>query len=159
MKLAKTILLVEDELDYREILQDLLSDSFDQVLTASNGEEALEKTASHHVDIIVCDVNMPHMPGDQFLRHLRAKGHFHPVIFLTGNADKDLSISVLRLGASDVLDKPCPFPVVLDTIQRVLELEKREKEMESMPEGEEKEKARKMIGLMKVVGDQKRKAV
>lgn len=159
MKPAKTILLVEDEFDYREILEDLLKDKFERILTADHGNEALEKLSSESIDLIVCDVNMPEMQGDQFLRHLRAKGYSHPVIFLTGNADKELSVSVLRLGASDVLDKPCPFPIILETIHRVLECQKRENELNEMPEGKDKEKAKKMLGLLKVVGDSKRRAV
>jgi CheY-like chemotaxis protein len=67
MKLAKTILLVEDAIDYREILQDLLADSFEQILAADHGEHALRTLNDHHIDLILCDVNMPEMPGDQFL--------------------------------------------------------------------------------------------
>ncbi|MFN7454179.1 MAG: response regulator [Pseudobdellovibrionaceae bacterium] len=155
--MQKTILFIEDEQDYREIMSDLLTDTFDRVLTAADGTEALAIAKSERLDVILSDVSMPEMRGDDFLRNLRAAGNTTPIVFLTGNADKSLAVSVLRLGAADIIDKPAKYNTVRETLERVLEIARRENEFHTAKSEDEAAKAKKMVGLLKAVNDQKRK--
>ncbi|MCE3009700.1 MAG: response regulator [Proteobacteria bacterium] len=156
--MPKTILFIEDNQDYRETLADLLSDSFDCVLTAANGSEALNIAKSEHIDIILSDVSMPEMRGDDFLTRLRAIGKTTPIVFLTGNADKDLAVSVLRLGAADVIDKPAQYSTIRECLEQVIEINRRESALHHAKTEAEAEKEKKMLGLLRVVNDRKRKS-
>jgi len=71
IKIGK-ILLVDDEKFILSLLQDLLSDRADCIITASNGKEGLEKVKSEKPDMIISDVMMPEMNGFQFLVEVRS---------------------------------------------------------------------------------------
>jgi len=94
---------------------------------------------------------MPNMTGVQMIQNLRAAGILCPVIFFTGTADRDLVLSVLRLGASDVIDKPAQIETIIATVEKVLEIKEREKKLYmSQTESTEDQLMRqqKMIGLL-----------
>lgn len=101
------ILLVDDEKDIVEFLQyNLIQEGFD-VITAYDGEQALEK-AKEKPDLIVLDVMMPKMDGYEVCRKLRTMKDFEniPVIFLTAKSSEMDEIHGLNLGADDFIQKP-----------------------------------------------------
>lgn len=77
-----------------------------EVITAKNGEEALNKFMSERFDAVLSDITMPKMTGLQFLSDIRNKGYDTPFIILTGYGDKKNMAEALRLGATDFMEKP-----------------------------------------------------
>jgi two-component system, cell cycle sensor histidine kinase and response regulator CckA len=104
-----TILLVEDEDMVRAVAERALTRAGYQVITATQGEEGLERYAAHEtVDLVVSDVVMPTMDGPTMVRQLRAARPLLPVLFMSGYAEEQLRESI---GIADVDFLPKPFSV------------------------------------------------
>ncbi len=164
MSRYKHLVLVDDERDIGEILGDMFADRFETVSVFSVGPEAYEfikKTPD--VSAIITDINMPNLNGDQLIRKLRSEGIQTPVFFLTGMATKDVILTALRLGVSDVFEKPFTIDVITQGVERVLEIEKRKgvlinQILEGKSTPEEIQKLKKMLGLLQVVNEAQKKA-
>ena len=101
-----TVLLVEDEEDYREVLRTRLTKRGFQVEGVTTAELALDLLQQRDFDVVVLDVRLPRMTGVQALEKIR---QLHPeieVLILTGYADTETAIRVMELGAFDYLMKP-----------------------------------------------------
>ena len=139
---------------------------FDNILKAHNGEEALELVLKENIDIIISDIMMPKLKGDDFLRKLRMKGIHTPIIFITGNGSKDNLISALRLGAVDFVEKPFDIDQFLNTVSRTMELVKEKAELNKLeanssgPGADRSvlESQKKTVGIMQVAKYIKSKA-
>ncbi|MEM9770882.1 MAG: response regulator transcription factor [Cyanobacteria bacterium P01_D01_bin.73] len=99
------ILIVDDEPALRLILTTRLSLAGYQVVTAADGEEALEVFAKENPDLLVLDVMMPKMDGYGVCQALRQESNV-PIIMLTALGDVGDRITGLQLGADDYLAKP-----------------------------------------------------
>ncbi|MEW6100858.1 MAG: response regulator [Candidatus Omnitrophota bacterium] len=120
----KKILVVDDEKEIRELIKEKLSKSDFNILTASNGKEAVEICKAEQPDLVLLDVAMPQMDGYQACQKLRdeKKTRNIPVLFLTG---KDLAPeSVLErcntLSASGFVSKLSTLEELLKKIEEVL---------------------------------------
>jgi two-component system alkaline phosphatase synthesis response regulator PhoP len=105
---GKKVLVVDDEPDIIELLAyNLKKEGFD-VLTASNGKEALVLANEHEPDVVVLDIMMPEMDGFETCLALRANPLTAsiPVIFLTAKAGEIDEILGLEIGADDYIQKP-----------------------------------------------------
>ena len=103
---TKTVLIVDDEADLRDILQMYVEEIGFSAICAENGEVGLEMALKHPVDVIISDLSMPKLNGIGFLCQVREKGFKLPFIVLTGNGTKSAAMEAVRLGAFDFLDKP-----------------------------------------------------
>ena len=123
--MEKTILVIEDNAEIREVLEEVLEVSGYEVITAENGSEGVEKALSHEPDMIICDVMMPKLDGYGVLSLLSKKSKTAdiPFIFLTAKAEKEDLRRGMMLGADDYITKP----FYKDELLRVIEtrLEKR----------------------------------
>lgn len=101
------VLVVEDNPELRAFMVVALGDGFN-VITAADGVEALAAAEALKPDLIVTDLTMPRMSGDQLIDALRADSQFDtvPVLTLTAKADADLQVRLLSSGAQDYLTKP-----------------------------------------------------
>jgi two-component system, OmpR family, alkaline phosphatase synthesis response regulator PhoP len=102
------ILVIEDELDVRENLVDLLEANDYEVRSAENGFLGAVLALEHIPDLIVCDVMMPEVDGHEVLQALRQSSTtaMIPFIFLTAMADIQSIRKGMELGADDYLTKP-----------------------------------------------------
>lgn len=100
------VLLVDDEEAIRDGLAPFLSRSGFDVSTAADGEEALGLLRAGGIDIVVCDIVMPHTDGREVVRRLRAAGDWTPVILLTQVGASFERSAALEEGADDYLNKP-----------------------------------------------------
>ena len=108
MKSLYHVLIAEDDPFMRKILRQTLKDDF-EVTTTENAIEALSwMEAGNPVDIILSDIQMPHMDGKDLLDMLRASPRFQklPIIILSSFSDSDTRIKFLKLGADDYIVKP-----------------------------------------------------
>jgi DNA-binding NtrC family response regulator len=101
-----TVLIVDDEPEYREILQERLQARGYRVDTAGTGLEALEELARAKFDAIVMDMMMPGMDGVQALKRIAADHPGMQVVLLTGQATVRRGVEAMKSGALDFLEKP-----------------------------------------------------
>ena len=103
------ILVVDDEPDSVELLQEFLTVKGYEVVTASNGEEALRKVKEERPHLILLDVRMPGMNGLDVLRKVREFDQEVGVIMVTAVNEEDTGREALKLGAFDYIVKPLNF--------------------------------------------------
>ena len=108
IKSLNRILIAEDDPFIRKVLRHVLEDEF-EVSTQINGFEAmtwLEK--GNPVDILITDIQMPHMDGRELIRTVRASPLFQklPILILSTFEDSNTRITCLELGADDYMTKP-----------------------------------------------------
>ncbi|MGD1938195.1 MAG: response regulator [Cyanophyceae cyanobacterium] len=115
---ARKILVIEDELDVREILIDILDAEGFEVAGAENGAAGIELATQINPDLILCDVMMPKVDGLGVLETLRKQEvtATTPFIFLTAKATKDNLREGMNLGADDYVTKPFTRQELLDAI-------------------------------------------
>lgn len=99
------ILMVDDEASIRQIVEARLKMAGYEVVTANDGQEALEQAMAEQPDLIVLDIMMPKIDGLQVCRELR-KNMVTPIIMLTAKGDVSDRITALELGADDYVVKP-----------------------------------------------------
>lgn len=103
---TRRILIVEDEPALREAYAEALGMQGHAVLTAANGEDALLVLEGNAVDLVLSDLKMPRMGGEEMLREITLRGLSPAVIFLTGYGTIESAVNCLKLGAADYLLKP-----------------------------------------------------
>jgi putative two-component system response regulator len=103
-----TVLVADDTESVRNLFAELLGADGYRVLTASDGDEALESAQRHRPDILLLDVRMPGVDGIEVCRRVKStpETRFTPVILVTGLADSADRIEGIEAGADDFLTKP-----------------------------------------------------
>ncbi len=113
------ILIVEDEINIRETIVDLLECSGYDVITAEDGESGFFKIVKDHPDLIISDLMMPKMNGYELLEAVRSyvKSKFIPFIILSAKSHSQNIRDGLKMGADDYLMKPFDHQELLSSIQ------------------------------------------
>jgi len=121
-----SILLVEDNDDFRTYLKENLEKSY-KVAEAANGKEGWQKVLSDHPDLVVSDVSMPVMDGIELCRKIKAdkRTSFIPVILLTALGREEDQIKGLETEANDYLTKPFSFEMLTIRIRNLINLNQR----------------------------------
>ena len=114
------ILLVDDNVDQRELLQDAFRKSGkDHLVTAvGDGPACLEEIGRSSFDAIILDYRLPKMSGLEVLSEIQGRGHHVPVVMVTGQGDEGIAVKAMKLGAYDYIIKSRNY---LDTVMIVLE--------------------------------------
>jgi len=118
MDKARKVLIADDEPDILEILKyNLLNEGY-QVITAKDGDEAIEKAKIFLPDLVVLDIMMPKKSGVQVCEILRAQSAFRNtlIIFLTALNDETTQIRGLETGADDYVSKPISPKVFISRV-------------------------------------------
>ena len=118
------LLVVEDIPDILNLLEATLKFKGYRVVTARNGEEALEIIYKDHPDLIIADILMPRMDGFSMVHRLRINPETRriPVVFLSATyvAPEDKAFA-LSLGATRFIEKPVDLPTFLPVIEKLLQ--------------------------------------
>ncbi|WDF56157.1 hybrid sensor histidine kinase/response regulator transcription factor [Mucilaginibacter sp. KACC 22063] len=119
----ETVLLVEDNDDFRFYLKEALKNQY-RILEAANGKEGWQKALSCHPDLIVTDISMPHMNGIDLCKKLKGdkRTSFIPVILLTALTGEQDQLRGLETGANDYLNKPFNFSVLSAKVANLIKL-------------------------------------
>jgi signal transduction histidine kinase/DNA-binding response OmpR family regulator len=109
-KLDNKILIVDDN----PVNQELISEQFriagfHSLLLAKNGREAVQMAETHAPDLILMDIQMPEMDGNEAIRELRQKGFQNPIVALSAFAMRENIDKTLTIGADDYIIKPIDF--------------------------------------------------
>ncbi len=128
------ILVVDDALMYRNLLKQTLFSREYKVSSATNAQEAITLLETLSIDLILMDLNMPVMNGEEFLlaRRKNPKLYQLPVIMLTGENDKNLISNLLKLGANDVLQKPFSIEELIMKVDNLIQLRLAQREKECL---------------------------
>ncbi len=123
----KKILIIEDNLDVRENLAEILTLSGYEAILAENGKVGASKAQTELPDLILCDIMMPELDGYGVLHilSLHSTTADIPFIFLTAKAEKDDFRRGMSLGADDYITKPFDDVVLLQTIEKRLKKSER----------------------------------
>jgi DNA-binding response OmpR family regulator len=103
--MTSTILLVEDETKLRELVRRYLEHEGIGVLSTGSGAEAIELADRSAPDLVVLDLRLPDVPGEEVAREIRGRADI-PILMLTAKATEEDRIAGLMLGADDYVTKP-----------------------------------------------------
>ncbi|MBR6575017.1 MAG: response regulator transcription factor [Clostridia bacterium] len=117
--MEKTILIVEDDVNIRELLQLYLAQEGYRIETAQDGADGLRTFKRAHPDLVLLDLMMPVMDGTQMIRELRTFSNT-PVIVLTAKGEVFDKVTLLELGADDYITKPFEMREVIARVRAVL---------------------------------------
>lgn len=116
MKKAK-ILIVDDELDIRESLSEILNDEGYEVHLAENASKAKKIQKENKLDLVLLDIWMPDCDGISLLKEWKKEDYLKcPVIMMSGHGNIDTAIEATKIGAFDFLEKPISLQKLLKTI-------------------------------------------
>ncbi|MDM1345869.1 sigma-54-dependent Fis family transcriptional regulator [Myroides marinus] len=117
------ILIVEDEAAIRRVLVKILEEeSSDYVVDAAeNGEEALQKITSEDYDLVISDIKMPKMDGEELLVEAKKVKPETVFVMISGHGDLETAVNTMRLGAFDYISKPPDLNRLLTTVRNALD--------------------------------------
>ena len=118
------ILCVEDEIDIRENIVEILRDEGFEVFDAENGQRGFEVFLQTNPDIVVSDIMMPEVDGYGLLKLIRESKSKHklvPFIFLSALGQKDDVLKGIKMSANDYLVKPIDFDLMIAKIHEKIE--------------------------------------
>ena len=120
------ILLVEDNEELLMLMKTLLSNKYN-IQTATNGKEALEIIKTHHLDMIVSDVTMPEMDGNELTRIIKSdeEWNFLPIILISAKTTEEARKESMLIGADDFITKPFRLGDLELRINNIIENRKR----------------------------------
>ena len=105
MNLPETILVIDDEVQIRRLLEITLSSNGFKISEAGTGKEGLIAAATHHPSLIILDLGLPDNDGIEILKKIR-EWYQKPIIILSVKSSEDDIINALDNGANDYLTKP-----------------------------------------------------
>ncbi|MFO7715245.1 sensor histidine kinase [Desulfosarcina sp.] len=118
---GKTILIVDDEPDIREVLAISLQDMGYRTVEAENARQAFELFVSESPPVVVTDIKMPEGDGIGLLRKIKHENPDTEVIMITGHGDMDLAIRSLKYEATDFITKPINVDALEIALRRARE--------------------------------------
>lgn len=117
------ILIIEDEASIRRVLTKILSEENDtyQVEEAEDGIQGFEKIKNTDYDLVLCDIKMPKMDGEELLEAVKKIKPEIPIVMISGHGDMETAINTMRLGAFDYISKPPDLNRLLNTVRNALD--------------------------------------
>jgi len=115
------ILAVDDQRYFRELLEGMLTDAGFEVQTAAGAEEALLVLEHSNFDILLTDLVMPQMDGNELVHRVKQRNPDQDVVVVTGVVDVNAAVDAMKLGASEYLLKPFDRETLTSTLEGVLQ--------------------------------------
>lgn len=115
-----TLLYVEDDKEALEDVVFLLKRYFDEIYTASNGEEGLALFTKNSIDIVLLDINMPKINGIELASKIREVDENIPILFLTAHSETQKLLSAINLQAISYLIKPFNVDELRDSVLKAI---------------------------------------
>jgi len=127
--MSEKILIVDDELDMRELLELIITDRTSyQVVTVSDPLKVPELLQEGDFDLLISDLRMPQMDGMELLDRVRQIDSQLPYIILTAYGTVESAIEAMRKGALDYITKPFRQEQILLTVEKALKFRRLQKE-------------------------------
>ena len=156
----ETILIVDDDKSIRYSLKRMMEGKY-SILTAQNGEEALDRVKESSPGLIIMDIKMPGRNGIDVLKEIRSIDPKSLVILMTAYGTTETAIEAMKYGAFDYILKPFPIPQMKGLVEKALSLRRMMKQevVYASPEAKETDEGERIIGsspkmqeIYKIVG-------
>lgn len=120
--MAKTIVIADDEPHVLRSLEFILKKQGYNVVTATNGEEALERVKEIDPDLVFLDIQMPKMDGNSVLRHLRDEAKYQDlyIVMITAKGQEADRLNSLESGANEYITKPYSPRKLIGRVKEIL---------------------------------------
>lgn len=129
----ETILVVDDSREIVRVLREhILAPLGYQVIYGTDGEQGLQLAVAHQPDLILLDMNMPHMSGMEMLQALRQTDCVAPVIFMTMHGSESVAVEAFRLGVRNYLMKPFTAREIQQAVDDALRATRLAREKEAL---------------------------
>jgi two-component system, NtrC family, response regulator AtoC len=117
------LLIAEDDADMRDLLQEILEEAGHETVTAADGRAALAhvEREEEHFDLVVTDVRMPNLTGEELLSAVRARRPEAPVVVITAFGSVEQAVEMVKRGARQYLTKPFQTSELLRAVGEALE--------------------------------------
>ena len=156
----ESILIVDDDKSIRYSLKRMMEGKY-SILTAQNGDEALDRMKESSPDLIIMDIKMPGRNGIEVLKEIRSIDPKSLVILMTAYGTTETAIEAMKYGAFDYILKPFPIPQMKGLVEKALSLRRmmRQEVAYAPPEAKETDEGERIIGsspkmqeIYKIVG-------
>ena len=114
-----TVLIVENEGDGKKIVQEVMRDKFEKVITAQNGDEGLKKFKKYNPNMVITDVFMPIMNGLDMAKSIKEISKDTPIIVFSTNSEKETLLKAIDVGIDKYVLKPIDLDDFLVTLENV----------------------------------------
>ncbi len=146
----ETILVVDNEDAIRETLKKILEREGYKILTAKNGQEALDIVKEKKVHLIISDIGMPKIDGHKLLRLAKSIRPEVEIVLMTGHGQTEQGLEALKDGAFDFIQKPFTKLALFKTVKQALEKQAMGAEIRYL-----KERIRELIlEILEILGEQ-----
>lgn len=117
------ILIIEDEFTIRKVLTRILLEESDayKVEEAEDGKLGFEKIKNEDYDLVLCDIKMPKISGEELLEAVKKIKPEIPIVMISGHGDLETAVNTMRLGAFDYISKPPDLNRLLNTVRNALD--------------------------------------
>jgi DNA-binding NtrC family response regulator len=117
IKIPIRVLIVDDEVDFVEMLSLRLEEAGEKVVPAYSGRECLAILKKQEIDVVILDIKMPGMDGIQTLKEIKKGFPLVEVVMLTGHGTTETAVEGMKMGAFDYLLKPTDFHDLLEKLE------------------------------------------
>lgn len=152
MNSADRILIIDDEEDIGIVLSVHLKDVGFPSAWAGDGMKGLELLSRENFSLVLLDMKMPGLSGMEVLKRIKEQWETMPVIMMTAHGSEDIAVEAMKKGAADYIPKPFRSDMMVKTVERVLQLSKKEQENLRLRRQVEEER-RKMEAILKGMAD------
>jgi DNA-binding NtrC family response regulator len=121
MSEKQSILLVDDDQEFRKAMKKMFEKSGYEVTVAADGREALEILTKGTFDLIISDLRMPNLNGMELMEAIKKEKLDVPVIFITAYGEVESYMDLMNLGAFEYINKPVKGQEILNVARRALE--------------------------------------
>jgi len=111
------VLIVDDEVDFLDIMAERMRARGIDVATTTSAEKAINLVEKGHYDVVIMDFIMPAMNGFKALKLLKEKKADTQIILMTGNVPTELILEAKKIGALDVIEKPADLKILIEKIK------------------------------------------
>jgi DNA-binding NtrC family response regulator len=144
----KTILLADDDVNLRRVLEFQLTEAGYKVLTTQDGAEAFEVFTNDDFDCVITDLRMPKLSGLELLEKIKTENAEIPVIVITAFGEVETAVTAMKAGAFDYINKPFNRDEILLTLERAVNFSETKHENRQL-----RELVNKEFRLANIIGD------
>ena len=120
---SNPVLIVDDEINILNTFKLILgAGKINNIIMLQDAREVMPLLAKTHVETILLDINMPHIPGDTLLESISSTYPEIPVIMVTGNDEVDMAVGCIKTGAFDYMVKPIEKSRLISGVKRAIEI-------------------------------------
>jgi len=115
------ILIVDDEINIRMTLKDILEDEGYETCVAGTGEKAIKIASKENIDMIILDVKLPGIDGIETFKNIHKDKPELDVLMISGHSDISTAVSAVKIGAYDFLEKPLSMIKIITAVRNIKE--------------------------------------